>query len=887
MSYFFWVAVSYLFRAIFSVRYRVEVKGELKSKKGILFLPNHTSHLDPLFFFIWFWPKYRMRPLVVDFIYNLPWLKPGIKLVKGIEVPDFEEVDQLKLKRAKEALGEIATGLKKEDNFVLFPSGRLKAQGKEIVGGSSGAHDLVQGNPEANVVLVRISGFWGSSFSKALTGKSPDLAGAIWQGVKVLLKNGLFFAPRRRIYIELEAREDLPREASRKEFNRYLENWYNRFRDDEGKIYESEPLKLVSYSFWKKDLPEIAVPKKERSFNGALSISPATREKVTAEIQKILENPSLKITSEMKLGSDLGMDSLNVAELIAFLSQQYDVVDIHPKDLESVQDVLEIAEGERATKATVQGPKISWPEANNRPDPILSEGKIFPEVLLNSCKRMGSQAALGDDIVGIWDYKKLRKAVLVLAQYFRSMPEEKIAIMLPSSAAAYLTIAAVQCAGKVPVMLNWTLGPRYLEEMMAMSGAKRAISSKRFLERLSSVDFGKLVDQIEPLEEIRKKLTLKMKLRGLFLTFCPVSFVLRFMGLDRIQEDDPAVILFTSGAEATPKGVPLSHKNILSNMSACLLTNDFSANDVLVAFLPPFHSFGFTITGFLCIFSGLRISFFPNPTDGFALADGIDRWKGTIICGAPNFVRGILNAAKPEQLKMLRYIIVGAEKAPRELYEKVESLKSGAILLEGYGTTECSPVVTVNRFNRPPIGVGPLLSGFELCTIHPETQELLPEGGEGEICIHGPCVFNGYLGNQRSPFIEIRGKRWYRTGDIGHLDPEGNVILSDRLKRFTKVAGEMISLGAIEEVLVKELLRKGQISPDIPSLAICADERNIGKPQLVLFSTIPIDKESANEILFRSGFSRLLKISSVQKVDEIPVMGTGKTNYRQLQKSLV
>lgn len=890
MSYYFWLAISYLCRAILSLRYRIEIKdidpSQLNRKGGTLFLPNHTAHLDPAFIFIWFWPKYRMRPLVVDFIYNMSWLKPVIKFIKGIEVPGFNEINQLKIRKAQIALEEIAKGLSNHDNFVLYPSGRLKSQGKEIVGGSSGPHDLVQECPDANVVLVRISGFWGSSFSRAFNGQSPDVLKTFLKGIKVLFKNGLFFAPRRRIYIELEVPEDLPRQASRIEFNRYLESWYNQFRDDEGKRFESEPLKLVSYSFWRQDLPEIKTPKKKRSYEANVTVSSETRTKIYAEIRKILENPSQNISEEMKLGSDLGMDSLNIAEMIAFLSHHYDVVDVHPIDIETVENVLEIAQGAHISRRSSPAAKIPWPDQTNRPAPAQPVGKTFPEALLNSCKRMDSFSAFGDDLLGIWSYKKFKKAVLVFAQYFRSLPDERIAIMLPSSAGAYLTIAAVQCAGKVPVMLNWTLGPRYLEEMMALSGAKRAVTSLKFLDRLSHVDFGKIIDQLEPLEEIRKKLTLKMKLRGLFLSFCSVPFVLRSMDLDCIDENDPAVILFTSGTEANPKGVPLSHKNLLSNQIAGVSCNDFNAADIMLAFLPPFHSFGFQATGFLCMMSGIRLAFFPDPTDSFGLADAIERWKTTYICSAPNFLRGILNAAKPVQLKSLRYVVVGAEKAPRELYERIENLKTGAKLLEGYGITECSPILTMNRFNRPPKGVGLPLPGIELCTIHLETQELLPEGAEGEICVYGPNVFNGYLGNPKSPFIEIQGKRWYRTGDIGYIDSEGNLILSGRLKRFTKIAGEMISLGAIEEVLMRELLRRGQISSELPSLAICANEKNDGKPQLILFTTISIDKDAANEILVQSGFSRLIKISSIQKVDEIPLMGTGKTNYRQLQKSL-
>ena len=146
-------------------------------------------------------------------------------------------------------------------------------------------------------------------------------------------------------------------------------------------------------------------------------------------------------------------------------------------------------------------------------------------------------------------------------------------------------------------------------------------------------------------------------------------------------------------------------------------------------------------------------------------------------------------------------------------------------------------------------------------------------------------VFNGYLGSIASPFIEFHGKKWYRTGDIGRLDEQGTVHLTGRLKRFVKLGGEMISLGAVEDTLIKELQQRGLISAELPSIAVCSKEDPSGA-QLILFATIPIEKEKANEILKESGFSRLIKIGSVKHIQEIPLMGTGKTNYRSLQSLL-
>jgi long-chain-fatty-acid--[acyl-carrier-protein] ligase len=246
---------------------------------------------------------------------------------------------------------------------------------------------------------------------------------------------------------------------------------------------------------------------------------------------------------------------------------------------------------------------------------------------------------------------------------------------------------------------------------------------------------------------------------------------------------------------------------------------------------------------------------------------------------------GLVQAAKEGQLDSLRLFISGAEKASAEVFKKVK-LRTKAQLFEGYGLTECSPAVTSNRFGLPPKGVGYPLDRVELCFIHPESLELLAPGVDGEICVHGPNVFNGYLPPSRSPFIEIQGKRWFRTGDIGHQEPGGALILSGRLKRFAKIGGEMISLGAIEETLDSKLRLQGKISSELPSFALLVDESDVEKSRLVLFVAMDIAIEQVNDILHNAGFSRLIKISTVQKIDEIPLSSNGKIDYRALKSKI-
>jgi long-chain-fatty-acid--[acyl-carrier-protein] ligase len=831
-----------------------------------------------------------MRPLVIEYIYRQQLLQPLMRIVRALPVPNFDtSINQLKIKRAEQSMAEITQSLRNGENIILYASGKLKTSGKEVLAGASGAHAMVQECPDVNMVLIRTSGLWGSSYSRAIEGRSPDVSKTLWQGVKTIFRNLIFFVPKRKVVIEFELEgDDFPRNASRILFNRYLENWFNQYLDDEGKRHEVEPLKLISYSFWKDDFAKPFQPENKKSGLNDVEISMEMRDKVYGEIRRIVGHPGIEIRDEMNLSIDLGMDSLNIAELMAFLSSKYDIQELHPEDLNTVRDALEISAGARTGELPrYQITHIGWPHEKGRLDPVLPMGRLIPEAFLYSCERMGSYAACGDDLVGVVSYTKMRRSALVLAKYFQTIKERHVAVLLPASVGAYVTILALQLAGKVPVMLNWTLGPRYLEEMMHLSGAEKVISSWRFLERLSHVDFGSLGDQILLLEDIRQNLTFGMKIGGALLSMRGVKHILSKLQLNDLDENTPAVILFTSGTEANPKGVPLSHKNIIYNLRSGMHCIEIDADDVMYGILPPFHSFGFSVAGLFSLFVGMRIAFYPDPTDSFSLAEGIERWKITLFCSAPSFLKGLFSTAKPEQLQSIRMFVSGAEKASPELFDQVKKLAGRAKLVEGYGITECSPILTMNRPNLPASGVGYPLVDVELCMIHPETLELLPLGVDGEICVHGPNVFNGYLNNSRSPFIEIHGKRWYRTGDIGHQEADGALVLAGRLKRFTKIGGEMISLSAVEETLASELHREGKVTLDAPSVALLADERNPGKIQLVLFTTIDLSREQANDLLQASGFSRLVKISTVQKIEEIPLMGTGKTDYRTLQSKFV
>ncbi|MEI8346102.1 MAG: AMP-binding protein, partial [Pseudomonadota bacterium] len=358
---------------------------------------------------------------------------------------------------------------------------------------------------------------------------------------------------------------------------------------------------------------------------------------------------------------------------------------------------------------------------------------------------------------------------------------------------------------------------------------------------------------------------------------------LPWVELRRAKISPTAVILFTSGSEAKPKAVPLSHQNIISNYKDYLVLAKIRKNERLLGMLPPFHSFGLACGVILPLCTGIKFAFHANPNEGAILADMIDRYQLSILLGTPTFVYGILRVATPNQLRSVRLAVTGAEKCPEYVYQKIKELCPHAIICEGYGITECSPVVTLNNPDHPMIGsLGKVLQSMEYCVVHPESipMQKNPPGEKGLLLVRGPNVFSGYLNHPTSPFVELSGKKWYNTGDLVTEDDKGIITFVGRLKRFIKMGGEMISLVAIEEALSKHY----PANDDGPSIAVeSIDNDNTSNPELILFTTQDVTREQVNQQIRSEGLSGLYNIRRIIKKEKIPLLGTGKTDYRQLK----
>lgn len=890
----------YLIRFSLWFRYSVTIKGleninpEILNKPGgVLFLPNHpTVFVDPTLVALAIWKKYPVRPIIVEYMYYTPIINWLMRFMNAIPVPNFVNTsNSLKKKKGEKVFDTMIEDLKKGDDFLIYPGGRTKHQARELINGS-GVHRIVQAVPDVNIVLVRTTGLWGSSFSRALTGTTPFIFTTIFQGMWIALKNLLFFTPRRKVTIEFQpAGPDFPYHGTRVEFNRYLEKWYNR-PDGIIPTKEEEPgesLYLVPYSIWSKKLPEIDNKKKSEEVIDIQKIPEEIQEKIKTKLGEISQISPDKIKPEMNLGADLGLDSLDSAELLSFLDDSFDVAGVPVSELSTVGKLMAIADHQLSfeSEEEIQKDLSKWNQsARKKEKALLSSGETIHEVFLNNCDRMGSAVACGDIRSGISTYAQAKMRVIILAEYIRKLPGEYIGIMLPSSVAAYFTILACQLAGKIPLMVNWTVGPRHLDTVVALSKVEVVLSSWAFLDRLENVDLNGVDDRILMLEDVRRSFNLIDKMKALYRSKLSTSSILKIFNVSEKSKNDQAVLLFTSGTESMPKGVPLTHGNILSNQRAAIQLIDIYTDDILLGILPPFHAFGFTISGLLALLSGVRVAYYPDPTDGPGLVKSLERWKANIICGTPAFLLGIFKNAKPGQLDFLRLCVTGAEKAPADLFEVVRKLKNCSVI-EGYGITECSPILTVNQIG-PNKGVGQPIPGVEMTVIDLETHQVIPKGKTGMILTKGPNIFNGYLNKGlASPFIFLNGVQWYSTGDLGYLDDFGNLHISGRLKRFVKIGGEMISLGGIEEALIHYLgSRVKSLQEEGAVLAISALEEPGERPKLFLFTRFPMSVEEANRALRESGFSNLVRIYQTEEIVEIPLMGTGKVNYRALEARL-
>ncbi|MFO1066601.1 MAG: AMP-binding protein [Pirellulales bacterium] len=865
----------FLMRLFLSCRYRVRVTGADKIRRlsgPILVLPNHPGYIDPPLVLSHCRLQQPLRPIVYSGTYRKPMLRPLMSLTSAFEVPDLSSQSRDAHQRTLKMLDSVTERLNDKDCFLLYPSGRLQRGNAEVIGAARAAYDLLTRSPDTQVVLVRTRGVWGSSFSCAKSGTVPPLGSVALQALGWLLSGLVFFMPRRPATIHFEPidRSTLPL-GSREEFNAHLESWYNA----DG---AQQPL-FVRYSYLFGPSEGDYSGSQGKSVVDSSDVKPKTKELVKHTVEEKLRRPMTEDENQPAVTLDsLGLDSLDRMDIALKIEDQFGFRS--STVAANMADLWALAEGKLAgaddgpTKAPDEW--FASPPPSGSPD-ILAE--TIPEAIVRRLLESPSKACVADSVSGVLTRKRLLVGALLMADQIKAtIPQKNVAVLLPASVAADLVFTALQIAGKTPVMLNWTTGPSNLAHAVKITDVQTVITSAKLIDRLGIEVEGTEFFFLEDMKGKIGKVAALMKM--LSVSLFPGA-VLRSLG--KTSPDDPAVYLFTSGSESTPKTVPLSHKNLLTNITDGLEALGATNADSLLGFLPPFHSFGLTGNLVLPLVTGLKCIYHPDPTDARGLVRKISDYKPTLVFSTPTFLGYILAVAKDDELVGLRKIITGAEKCPDAVRTKCAQMSPKAEILEGYGITECSPVVAANGALGMKAGtVGKPVRHVDVRVVDLNTGLPLPNGETGMLLVSGPSIFNGYHRFEGpSPFVELEGRSWYSTGDLVKLDEEGFIVFQGRFKRFIKAGGEMISLPALEEPLLKRFPNKEQ-GPQVAVEGIETDDGRL----IVLFTTSDISLRDANKFLNEDGLRGVMRIDEVCKVESIPILGTGKTDYKQLRREV-
>ena len=485
---------------------------------------------------------------------------------------------------------------------------------------------------------------------------------------------------------------------------------------------------------------------------------------------------------------------------------------------------------------------------------------------------------------------KLLGAAAALSRYFRKeFPDERIAIVLPASKGSMVANLAVTLADKVPVDLNFTIGRAANESCCKRANLRVAISATQFRERLKDFPWP---ERVLKLDDLMPRLKPQIILWWMISLLVPARLLLRLLKIPKKGGHSEAVLLFTSGSTGDPKGVVVSHRNIVGNVSQFRQLLDATKDDAILASLPFFHTFGSTVTLWYPLIEGVRIVTYPNPLEATKNAALIERYKLTLLLATPTFLRGYLRKVETDKLRSLRLVITGAEKLPLDLAKNFEE-RFNQRVFEGYGLTETSPVVSVNLPEPEPAhpgdyvqpssrlgSVGKMAPGIAAEIREPETNRKLSLHESGMLWLRGVNIFEGYLRDPERT-ADVLQDGWLKTGDLGRFDEDGFLYIEGRLSRFSKIGGEMVPHEAIENKIVDLLDLSGK---DERMVAIVGVQDKAKGEALVLLSAVDVDLAELRKKLYASGVPNLWIPKHVQRVETIPVLASGKLDLKKCRE---
>jgi acyl-[acyl-carrier-protein]-phospholipid O-acyltransferase/long-chain-fatty-acid--[acyl-carrier-protein] ligase len=534
----------------------------------------------------------------------------------------------------------------------------------------------------------------------------------------------------------------------------------------------------------------------------------------------------------------------------------------------------------------------SWQEYSQRIPSI-------PVRWLQTAKRMGFRMAATDAIGQPLSHHKFMTAVFRFAKLIdKKSPEQNIGILVPASVGGAITNMAVLSLGKTAVNLNFTASVEAMQGAVKSANIETIYTSKKFLKKLEQRGIN-IVETFPDttlvyLEDFSAEIAKSKMLLTLVFSMVLPARLLQWMYLKPIDRHATAAILFSSGSEGTPKGIELSHLNLATNARQVADMLNTRENDVVMSTLPTFHAFGLLATTFMPLSEGIPIVCHPDPTDVVTIAKAVARNEATFLFGTSTFLRLYTKNRRvhPLMLQSLRMVIAGAERLNPDIRDAFKA-KFHIDILEGYGTTETSPVASVNipdqldttywktQQGNTPGTVGMPLPGTSYRIVDPDTMKELATGEDGLILIGGPQVMKGYLNAPEKTaevIVEINEQRWYKSGDKGHLDHNGFLIIVDRYSRFAKLGGEMISLTAVEDTI-----RSALQDPELELVAVNLPDEKKGE-KVVLLIVNDIEAKALKKTLLSAGVNPMMLPAKVINVEEIPKLGSGKTDFSSAKK---
>ena len=517
-------------------------------------------------------------------------------------------------------------------------------------------------------------------------------------------------------------------------------------------------------------------------------------------------------------------------------------------------------------------------------------------VLLEGLKKHGSRNRIID---GADDselsYDKVLAAAIAFAKILQAETDQlRVAIVLPPGKAGLIANLAVLFAGKIPVNLNFTAGPEAIRSCIRQAGVDRFITADPFVRKISSFPWPPNRDLIL-IERVLPTLKKKIITWSILTKLLPAKVLGALLRLNKRRDGDEATLLFTSGSSGEPKGVPLSHRNVLANVTQFGSRLDLPLGSALLGCLPLFHSFGSTVTLWFPCIEGINLVTYPSPLETKRLAELVALHQVNVMITTPTFLRGYLKRIDPAQLSSLRLLVTGAEKLPPSLADTFEE-KFGIRPQEGYGLTETSPGSNVNLPDPDHVSgaitlpsschgsVGQMLPGLAIRITDPATEQVLPLDQQGIIWFKGSNVFGGYLGDPKLSAAVLHDG-WFRTGDVGRVDPNGFLYIEGRISRFSKIGGEMVPHETLEAAVNKVL---GLDVESERKIAIIGVPDPVKGESILLLSTIAGEalEQECLDLRYRlldQGIPSLWCPKHILPVREIPVLASGKLDIKSCE----